>query len=397
MASDDPRQRRTAGRRFHLKERLGGGTHGTVYRAEQESTGGFRRRVALKVLNTQAAGNPQAGRRLRDEARILGRLQHRGIVNVLDLVIIDGQWVVVMDHVPGHDLDRLLAALVRADRLVPVAAALEIGAVVADALDAAYTARDDDGRPLAVIHRDVKPSNILLTGDGDVKMLDFGVARMNLDLREARTGALVGTERYMGPERLLREGDTHAGDVYATAATVVELLLRRPMGTTPILPEKHGPFVARVLDDVRERLPAGAAADELVAVLGAALDAEPGRRPTGRRLADALEALSRRFDDEPLRPFARRFVPSVDELLGRKPQPATGVLEASEEAASQGPDTSGEAGSTLPELLDTPPGPPARGLAPRRLWPLVMISLGATTLGLLGLTIALLAVLLYLS
>ena len=183
------------GRKFHLKERLGAGAFGEVYLAEQDSGAGFTRRMALKVLHTHTKGFAEAGRRMRDEARILGRLSHRNIVTVLDLVRLGEQWAVVMDYVPGIDLDRVIEALEKTGEYFPVPAALEVGAAVCDALDAAFHADDGKGGTLAVLHRDIKPSNILLTRDGDVKVLDFGVARVNLETRESKTGMRVGTER----------------------------------------------------------------------------------------------------------------------------------------------------------------------------------------------------------
>jgi hypothetical protein len=131
----------------------------------------------------------------------------------------------------------------------------------------------------------------------------------------------------MAPERILCEGDTPAGDVYATVATVVELLLGRPLGRTPVLAERHEPFVEAALEDVR---PLIEAEQEVVdAVLDAftrGLATEPGARPTARALSDELEQLARRVRSEALAPFARRVVPRVEEVLGHQREPATGIL-----------------------------------------------------------------------
>ncbi|MCA9488355.1 MAG: serine/threonine protein kinase, partial [Myxococcales bacterium] len=325
----DASERSSIGRRFHLLELVGEGAFGEVYLAEQDSGSGFRRKVALKLLNQDAARIRDAGRRMRDEARILGRLAHRNIVTVLDLVQVDSRWVVVMDYVPGADLERVLEALEISGDAMPLPAALEVGAAVLDALDAAYATDDGTGRPLGVIHRDIKPSNVRLTPDGDLKVLDFGVARFSLDSREASTRAVgwIGTERYMSPERILKVGESAAGDVYAAAATVAELILGRPLGRTPATADQHAEFLRLGLDEVRGRLSLPTEdADRVIDALRAALDAHPAARPTARALSDTFDALARGIPGESLRQFARRVVPDVDVRLGRQPVRASGVL-----------------------------------------------------------------------
>ncbi|MCB9687261.1 MAG: serine/threonine protein kinase [Alphaproteobacteria bacterium] len=319
-------------------ELVGQGAFGDVYLAEQDSGSGFRRKVALKLLNQDAARIRDAGRRMRDEARILGRLAHRNIVTVLDLVQVDTRWAVVMDYVPGADLERVLEALEVTGESVPLPAALEVGAAVLDALDAAYATDDGTGRPLGVIHRDIKPSNVRLTPDGDLKVLDFGVARFSLDSREASTRAVgwIGTERYMSPERILKVGESSAGDVYAAAATVAELVLGRPLGRTPAIADQHAEFLRLGLEEVRARLSLSTDdADRVIDALRAALDADPAARPTARALSDTFDALARGIPGESLRQFARRVVPVVDARLGRLPVQASGVL--SEGGASSQP------------------------------------------------------------
>jgi serine/threonine protein kinase len=315
------------GRRWHLLERLGSGAFGEVYLAEQDSGAGFRRRVALKLLHPQVASIPEAGRRMRDEARILGRLQHRHIVTVLDLVRLGEQWAIVMDHIPGVDLDRALEALEKTDERMPAPAAFAVGAAVAEAMDAAFMADDGKGGTLGVVHRDIKPSNVLVTKDGDVKVLDFGVARVNLDTRESRTGLRVGTERYMSPQRICGEEDDLAGDVYALGATIAELVQRTPIGRTPVEETKHAAFVEATLAELRPLLDGPRdAVDRAIDLIGRSLDNYPAKRPTPREMADGFTELSRQLRGDALPAFARAFVPRVDEIVGRVREPVTGTL-----------------------------------------------------------------------
>ena len=139
-------ERPAQGRRFHLLEVVGAGAFGEVYLAEQDSGAGFRRKVALKLLHADVEKIPDAGRRMRDEARILGRLSHRHIVTVLDLVKLGERWAVVMDYVPGADLEEVVKGLASLHRPMPPGAALEVGAAILRALDAAYRAEDDERR-----------------------------------------------------------------------------------------------------------------------------------------------------------------------------------------------------------------------------------------------------------
>jgi serine/threonine-protein kinase len=334
-------------RRFYLQERLGAGAFGEVFLAEQDSGAGFRRRVAIKLLNARAERMAEAGRRFRDEARILGRLSHKHIVTVLDLVRLDDRWAVVMDYVPGADLDRVLIALEKAGESFPPAAALEVGVAVLSALDAAYHADDGNGNQLMVVHRDIKPSNILLTSDAELKVLDFGIARVNLETRESMTvNATMGTERYMAPERILGEGDLPAGDVYATITSVVELILGEPMGRTPVLEDRHVPFVEEVLDRVTIVLGSSDTATEVVEWFRRALATEPEDRPPPRELGLELARLARRLPGESMVEFAARFVPEIEGLLGKVGETVDGVLTVN-------PLTSGPPHATLNQAVET--------------------------------------------
>ncbi len=363
-------------RRYHLRALVGQGAFGEVYLAELDSGAGFRRKVALKMLSADVAKMREASRRIRDEARILGRLSHRHIVAVSDLVKLGDRWAVVMDYVPGADVEQVVDVLHRANAPFPSSAALEVGAAIASALDAVFKATDDDGRLLNVLHRDIKPSNVRISPDGEVKVLDFGVARVDMEEREAKTRAQgwIGTERYMSPERILLEGDTAAGDVYATAASVVEMLLLRPLGRTPVLEDRHHAFVDEALAEARPRLVGPPEViEEALAWLQAGLAARPADRPAAGDLADALSRLARRLEDEPLQPFARRFMPIVVESLGAAPKPVTGILVEDSEAreGNEGGTPPLETGTdrTLLEFAD--------GAPPVRRWWVPALGLGA--------------------
>ena len=294
-------------RRFRLRASLGEGAFGRVYLADVEGVAGFRRTVALKVLRAQWTHVPEVARRLRDEARVLGWLTHPHIVDVLDLVHLDEGWAVVLEYVPGTDLHSLVNTLAAHNQTVPWLPALEIGARIFSAVAAAAAATDHEGRPLQIVHRDLKPSNVRLTAEGDLKVLDYGVARFRQDVREARTRApgWIGTEAYLAPERLRCEGDTVAGDVYAAGATLYELLAGEPLGRSPGRTHLH-------VDWLVGRLNRLDGPPDAIATLGLLLDADPERRPTPRDAAQQLQELARRLDGPPLSSYARRVVPAVE-------------------------------------------------------------------------------------
>lgn len=342
-------------RLYHVKRQLGAGSYGRVYLCEQESDAGFMRMVALKVLRPDhSKGMKEAARRMRDEARVLGRLSHRSIVSALDLIRLEGSavpaiprspgdedalWAVVMEYVDGADLDRVVAACRHVGHPITTRAALEIGGQVADALDAAWNAPDGKGGTLYVVHRDIKPSNIVLTQSGDVRVLDFGVARMNMDSREGHTGALVGTRRYMAPERLTLSQDGPTSDVYALGATLYELLAQEPLGDPPVRQEEHEPFIEAAL----ELLPVDA--HKARPLLRDMLKYDANARPSAEQVVQRCEYLVGQERGPSLRSWARGMLPEIDTLIG----------EASTEVSF----TFTVAGSTGSHTQDLPPLPAA--------------------------------------
>lgn len=312
-------------RRYHLLERIGSGAFGDVYLAELES-GGFRRRVALKVLNEAAAQRRSARRRIQEEARILGRLAHRNIVAALDFVRVGKGHAIVMDYVQGADLDHVLTALDVAREALPMRAAFEIAAAVADALHAAFTAPADDGHPLGIVHRDIKPSNLRLTPDGEVKVLDFGIA-LTASAPEAPGRPIVGTEVYMAPERFTGAADDPAVDVFSLGVTLLEMLAGRTLGPPAADRLEHAERVAAALDAVRPSL-AGGPPDlvaDITATLEACLSYEARARPTADALAERFEAFAEQIPGEGARAFCRRFVPTVGDRVGAQAEPVSGV------------------------------------------------------------------------
>ncbi len=212
---------------YRLLERIGGGAFGTVYRAEIEGELGYKQECALKLLDPgRAAAEPEEVAALADEARILSRLHHPAIVHVRRFTALSHEffgdtWGLEMELVRGVTLDRVIAVQ---DRL-SVPAVVSILAELLEGLHYAHGAKGQNGEFLGLVHRDLKPENIVVTFEGRLKLLDFGIARAEGRIgHDTAVGETKGTPLYMSPEQLRGETLTGASDLYAVGALAFELL-----------------------------------------------------------------------------------------------------------------------------------------------------------------------------
>lgn len=302
-----------SGRRYRIIEIVGRGGFGTVYRAEMIGTGGFTKQVAIKVLHEDNETPPEMLGRLRDEARILGLLRHRSIVGVDGLVLFDQGWAVIMEYVPGIDLASVIAG-----GPVPARVALEIVEEVASALHAAWdTPPDSQLEPLRLVHRDIKPSNIRISAQGEVKVLDFGVARADFSAREAHTSNyLFGSLKYMAIERL--EGvETPAADIYALGLVLAELLVGRDLPEPPRQAERFGRYMDELLEDVVAAVhsdpfsTAEGPSAGLLELLRGMLADDHTQRPTSAKVEHSCRTLRHACEGTWLREWAAIEVPRL--------------------------------------------------------------------------------------
>lgn len=207
---------------WEVVEVAASGTFGTVCVAMDLGTGELD---AIKVLRGEHLRRPRVLARARDEAAMLLELRHPGIVRVRDLALIDDRPVLVMEWVRGMSVEQLLAA----HGALPVGPALRITAAVAEALHAAWEQPSPQTRaPLRVIHRDVKPSNLLVSVDGDVRIVDFGIAHAEIAGKSAHTMSVVlGARGYLAPERLDGHDDHPSSDTYSLGVCLLEMLTGR--------------------------------------------------------------------------------------------------------------------------------------------------------------------------
>ena len=288
--------------RYTLRSLIGQGGMAAIYRGWDSQ---LEREVAVKVLHQQYGSDPEFVARFRQEARNAGSLAHPNIVPVHDYGSEDGAQFIVMELVEGRDL----ATVLRDRRRLPVGDAVEIALQVAAGLEAAHRR--------GIVHRDVKPANILLTHEGGVRVVDFGIARAVAEAGLTTTGTTLGSVHYFSPEQARGAEVTPASDVYALAIVLYEMLTgRRPFeGDSPaaiaLKRLSHDPAPPAEFDAT---LPPA-----LVAVVMRALERDQERRyPTAGAMRDALRAwraeagprLEREADTPPLPPVVEAAAPT---------------------------------------------------------------------------------------
>jgi serine/threonine-protein kinase len=250
-----------------------------VHLAIAHGASGFERRVAIKTLAPGLEEEPALVRALIREAQIGGGLHHRNLVAVLGLGVADGGYYVVLEYVDGGDLAAHLKGA------MPEPLALHVVHEVALGLAYLHAARDPRGLPLAIVHRDIGPANVLVSSSGDVKLADFGIAKATALADRTAAGARKGKYSYMAPEQLAGEPVTQAADQFGLGVMLVELVTgRRPYaGETPWA----------LLDAIRAGTELAVPPD-LHAIAARALAIDPARRyPSVDELRLAIAAVQR--------------------------------------------------------------------------------------------------------
>lgn len=204
---------------FRVLRSVGRGGIAEVFLAVAHGASGFERKVALKVLLPELQGDGDHERVLVDEARLAAGLRHQNLVSVDDLGVSDGVWWARMEWVDGADLASLLDG-----GPLPPALALMVAEEIARALAFLHAARDDAGRPLGLVHRDVSPANVMVSRAGEVKLGDFGIAKATVLREVTDVGARKGKWAYMSPEQVAGAPVTDASDRFSLGIVLCELL-----------------------------------------------------------------------------------------------------------------------------------------------------------------------------
>jgi phosphate transport system substrate-binding protein len=259
---------------YRLIASLGRGGMAEVFLAIRTGMVGFHKLVVIKRLRTDLLEQPHAPKYralLLDEARLAARLSHPNIVQTFEVGEHQGQLFLAMEYLDGQPLSRVVTQARRADRPLPVELALQIVADALGALGYAHDLADFDGAPLGIVHRDVSPQNVFWTYDGEIKLVDFGVAKFALNSTETEAGVVKGKLTYMAPEQARGQPIDRRADLFVTGILLWELisgrrLLRAPSQAAsmqrllfeelpPLSRVKPGvdPAIARICDRALER------------------------------------------------------------------------------------------------------------------------------------------------
>ncbi len=342
------------GKQYRILETLGKGAFGTVYRAEVIGAGDFKKQVALKVLDYSGDAPEEIALRFRDEARILGLIRHRAVVGVDSLAELETGWAVVMEYVEGVNV----SAVVKYG-LPPARVVVAIVEEVASALHAAYSAPTDEGGPLKLVHRDIKPANVRVTAQGEVKVLDFGVARAEFASREAHTQAMrFGSLRYMAPEAF--DGiEGHPTDVFALGIVFAELLAGKRLEEPPKNPERYQAFLDKVMKLTRARIGPSLEPEQLEQIIQIVIEMiafNPDKRPSARDVERSCRTLVSRLPDMTLRDWAEEKVPALTEKMKRRMTQSGGDTASSAVLVEKTSDMMVNVGDPPPPLPTALPG-----------------------------------------
>ncbi len=271
--------------------RLRAGGMAALYLGRREGAGGFSKELAIKVIHSHLATDRSFVEMFVDEARLSARIDHPNVVRVEALRELDGSYCLLMEFVHGCSLSQLMGTLKERDLRFSPELAVAIAIRVADGLHAAHELLNPDGSAAGVVHRDVSPANVLVGYRGDVKLIDFGIAKASQRLHQTEAAGLKGKIAYMAPEQAFGRDVDRRCDIYALAIVLWEMLTMRRLF--------RADNDLRLLDMVRDPkvVPPSAvvpgippALDKVILqALGPTADARP---PTARdfryRLLDAL-------------------------------------------------------------------------------------------------------------
>lgn len=276
--------------RYQLIRRFARGGMAEVFLARQEGPGGFARELVIKRVLPDLVDDPHFVELFLDEARLAAKLTHPNIVPIFDFGEVDGSYFIGMELVNGPSLRNLARSALRSGQPLSYGLLARVGAEIAKALTYVHSFQDNTGRAMNIVHRDISPSNIVISAEGVPKLLDFGVARAAQSLHQTRSGEIKGKLPYMAPEQLSGDKDLDARvDIYALGVVLYEM----STGRRPFTSDNDYALMLQILGDKTAPKPSDLQANfptELERILLRAIAKDPEQRyPKARALAHDLE------------------------------------------------------------------------------------------------------------
>lgn len=262
--------------RYELMYLLGQGGMGEVHLARLTGAAGFEKLCIVKTILPQMMTDPQFVDRFHHEAKVLVQLNHSNIAQVYDMGDVDETLYMAIEYVPGVDLARVEDRARAMDSAVPVPVALLIGQQMCEALGYAHRKMGADGAPLGIVHRDVSPQNVMVSYEGEVKVIDFGLAKSSARSKHTLPSTVLGKLGYMSPEQARAEKVDHRSDIYSAGIVIWELLAGRPFITGGTVGEMVAQMANPKIPPLREIRPEISEAVERIVVR--ALQADPNAR-----------------------------------------------------------------------------------------------------------------------
>src|SRR5262245_41854551 len=210
--------------KYFLLERISVGGMAEVFRSKAFGVEGFERLVAVKRILPSVAEDKEFIRMFIEEAKLAVQLNHANVAQIFDLGVVDGSYYIALEHVHGRDLRSIFERCRELAEAMPIAQACFIAMKVCKGLDYAHNKRDQNGRALQLVHRDVSPHNILVSFEGEVKLIDFGVAKAASAGPQTMAGILKGKFGYMSPEQARGGHIDRRSDVFSCGVVLYELL-----------------------------------------------------------------------------------------------------------------------------------------------------------------------------
>lgn len=307
--------------KYLLLEKISTGGMAEVYKAKECGADGFERLLAVKRILNSIAEDEVFISMFIDEAKIAGQLNHPQITQIFDLGKVDGSYFIAMEYVAGRDLRTIWERMVRLQERVDIFMVCYLIMRICEGLQYAHTKRDSAGHELHIVHRDVSPQNILLSYEGEVKLIDFGIAKAQNKTNETQVGVLKGKVSYMAPEQVRGLHIDHRADIFSLGIVLYEMLtlqrlflgesdfdtlekIRKVEMSPPTL---YNPFIPRELEDI---------------VLKALTKSPEDRFQDASEMRDALERFMRNhsafYDQRDLGGYMRQAFAADVELERKK-------------------------------------------------------------------------------